>query len=137
MKPPVKEESGLTGCRRSLRWTSSRLPCCTASGQEPLELRKNERKKEVTDHEHSDICKSFYSYHILDAPLCRNLQCCNYNGACRMLYSLSGLCFHSISLASLLRCFISFKPKNVAVLRGRKQCRLSTSVPLKIAHRAT
>lgn len=52
-----------------------------------------------------------------------------------MLYILSGLCFRSISLeqlASLLRRFISFKHKNVAVLRGRKQRRLSASVPPKI-----
>ena len=51
-----KKESRLTRCRQSLQWTSSQLPCCTASGQEPLELRKNERKKELTDHDDSKTC---------------------------------------------------------------------------------
>lgn len=53
-----------------------------------------------------------------------------------MFHSLSGLCFHSNSLeqlTSLLRRFAAFKHKNAAVLRGRNQRRLSTSVPLKIA----
>lgn len=37
-----EEQSVLTGCRRSLQWTSSPLPYCTASGQEPLELKVKE-----------------------------------------------------------------------------------------------
>lgn len=118
VKPPFTEESTLTGCRRSLRWTSSRLPCCTASGQEPLELRKRKRI--------SNICERFYSYHILGTRLEFQPRLCDVTQPIWIVFP---------QLASLLRCFISFKHKNAA-LRGRKR-RLSTFVPLKIAHRAT
>lgn len=42
-----EDERVLTGCRRSLRWTSSPRLYCTASGREPLELRIKRQRHQL------------------------------------------------------------------------------------------